>query len=313
MIYTLTLNPAVDKEYTVPRLVIDEVLRASEVRVDHGGKGFNVSRMLAALGTPSTAVGLVGGHTGDLLCDGLEDAGIYTDFVNVNGETRTNISIVDENLVHHIKVNESGPLVSEDEINTLIIKISNLVKSGDYWVLAGSLPPGAPKDIYAQIIRIVQKGGARAILDSSGEPLLLGCQAGPYLAKPNASEASQVTGKPAETLFDMARLTPELHSMGVKVVVISAGKKGALLSDGNKQWFGHTPVIEEHNPIGAGDAMVAGLVWKLAKCEEPSIALRWGLACGAAAASQPGTGMASKEIIESLFPKTRLEIVKNAL
>lgn len=313
MIYTLTLNPAVDKEYTVPRLVMDEVLRASETRVDHGGKGFNVSRMLAALGTPSTAVGMVGGHSGNLLREGLEDAGIQTDFVNVNGETRTNISIVDENLEHHIKVNESGPLVSKNEISSLLIKITSLVKSGDYWVLAGSLPPGAPKDIYAQIIRVVQDSGAHAVLDSSGEPLRLGCQAGPYLAKPNASEASQITGKPAETPVDMVSITPDLHTMGVKVAVISAGKKGALLSDGKNQWFGHSPAIEERNPIGAGDAMVAGLVWKLSEGEEPSTALRWGLACGAAAASQPGTGMASKEIIESLFPKTRLELMKNAI
>lgn len=307
MIYTLTLNPAVDKEYMVPRLLMDEVLRASETRVDHGGKGFNVSRMLATLGTPSTAVGLVGGHTGDLLREGLEDAGIFTDLVNVNGETRTNISIVDEALSHHIKVNEAGPIVSEIEMAALIAKITNLVKEGDYWVLAGSLPPGAPNDIYARIITIVQEGGARALLDTSGEPLRLGCQAGPYLAKPNASEASQITGKPSGTVVEMAQITPELHIMGVKIAVISAGKKGAILSDGEAQWFGHAPSIKEHNPIGAGDAMVAGMVWKLSQGEKPSTALRWGLACGASAASQPGTGMASKAIIEKLFPNTRLE------
>lgn len=312
MIYTLTLNPAVDKEYTVPRLVMDEVLRASETRVDNGGKGFNVSRMLAALGTQSTAVGLVGGHNGALLSEGLEDAGIHTDFVPVNGETRTNISIVDETLAHHIKVNEAGPAVSEGEIATLMSKIASLLKPGDYWVLAGSLPPGTPKDIYARIIRVVQESGARAVLDSSGEPLRLGCQAGPYLAKPNTIEASQITGKPSETVEEMSRITPELHAMGVKVAVISAGKKGALLSDGKLQWFGHPPAVEEHNPIGAGDAMVAGLVWKLAQGKEPSTALRWGLACGAAAASQPGTGMAAKEIIEGLFSKTRLKLVKDA-
>jgi 1-phosphofructokinase family hexose kinase len=311
MIFTLTLNPAVDKEYTVPLLAMDEVLRASELRIDHGGKGFNVSRMLAALGTQSTAVGLAGGHNGRLLRDGLKGAGISTDFVPVNGETRTNISIVDETLAHYIKVNEAGPTVSEGEITLLMSRITSLLKPGDFWILAGSLPPGAPKDIYARIIRIVEEVGAHAVLDSSGEPLRLGCQAGPFLAKPNANEATQITGKPTETIEEMSRITPELHAMGVKIVVISAGKKGALLSDGKSQWFGYTPAIKEHNPIGAGDAMVAGLVWKLAQGEEPSTALRWGLACGAAAASQPGTGMAPKAIIENLFPKTKLEMVKN--
>lgn len=313
MIYTLTLNPAVDKEHTVPHLVMDEVLRAASTRVDHGGKGFNVSRMLKVLGTSSTSVGLVGGHNGALLRDGLESAGIRTDFVQLNGETRTNVSIVDKALAHYIKVNETGPMVSAGEIASLMTKIESRLKPDDWWVLAGSLPPGIPDDIYARIIHIIQEGGARVVLDSSGEPLRLGCQAGPYLAKPNACEASQITGKPVETVEEMALITPELLAMGIRVVVISAGKKGALLSDGKQQWFGHTPVIEEHNPVGAGDAMVAGMVWRLAQGEEPSTALRWGLACGAAAASQPGTGMASKAIIESLFPKTILELMNNAI
>jgi 1-phosphofructokinase family hexose kinase len=220
---------------------------------------------------------------------------------------------LDESLAHYIKVNEPGPTVSDPEIAALMEKISRLVKAGDWWVLAGSLPPGAPKEIYARIIRVVQAAGAFAILDSSGEPLRLGCLAGPFMTKPNASEASQITGKPADNLAQMVKITPDLHAMGVKIAVISSGKKGALLSDGEQQWFGHTPVIEEHNPIGAGDAMVAGLVWKLAEGEEPATALRWGLACGAAAASQPGTGIAPKAIIEDLFPKTRLEQVNNAI
>ena len=312
MIYTLTLNPAVDKEYTVTRLTTDEVLRVSEMRMDYGGKGFNVSRMLSVLGAPSTAIGLVGGHTGELLREGLENDGILTDFVNVKGETRTNISIVERPGEHYVKLNEPGPLVSEDEIKTLFIKISNLVKSGDYWVLAGSLPPGAPDDIYARIIRVVQESGSLAVLDCNGEPLRLGCLASPYLAKPNASEASQITGKSAESQADMMLITSELHAMGVKVAVISVGKKGALLCDGNEQWFGNTPTIEEHNPIGAGDAMVAGLVWQLAQGGELSTALRWGLACGAAAASQPGTGMATKEIINNLFSRTSVELVQGA-
>jgi 1-phosphofructokinase family hexose kinase len=312
MIYTLTLNPAIDKEYTVTRLAFDEVMRASETRVDHGGKGFNVSRVLAALGTSSTAIGFIGGHNGVLLREGLEKVGIHTDFINVHGETRTNISIVESFGKHHLKLNEPGPIVSEDEIKALFFKISNLVKPGDYWVLSGSLPPGAPDDIYAKIIQVVQENGAIAILDSSGAPLRLGCLAKPYLVKPNANEASQLTGKPTDSLDDLNIIASEIHSMSVEVVVISAGKKGALLSDGNELWFGLAPTVKEHNPVGAGDAMVAGFVWQLAQGEQLSTALHWGLACGAAAASQSGTGMATREIINDLFSKTSVEFVKKA-
>src|SRR3954451_24411287 len=112
MIYTVTLNPALDRELTVPALVFDDVLRATETRVDCGGKGFNVSRMLAALGAESIALGFAGGHTGAMLRDGLAALGIETDFVQIGGETRTNVSIVMTNDGHYVKVNEAGPTIS---------------------------------------------------------------------------------------------------------------------------------------------------------------------------------------------------------
>ncbi len=144
MIYTLTLNPALDRELTVPALALDTVLRASESRVDCGGKGFNVSRMLASLGAQSVALGFAGGHTGAMLRDGLAALGIATDFVWITGETRTNVSIIVGDEGHHIKVNEAGPTVSADELAALAQRVRELARAGDWWVLAGSLPPGCP-------------------------------------------------------------------------------------------------------------------------------------------------------------------------
>ena len=313
MIFTVTLNPAVDKEYSVSRLTMDEVLRATSMRMDFGGKGFNVSRMLVSLGTKSIVLGLVGGHAGDLLQNGLVSLGIETDFIRIAGETRTNISIVSQEQKHYIKVNESGPTISAYEISGFLKKIKELVQPGDWWVLAGSLPPGVPDDIYSQIIKIVQTGRAHAILDTSGQSLLLGCQASPFLVKPNASEAAQLSGKPYNTIRQLTEIPPFIHKFGVENVVISAGKKGALLSDGSSQWLGVAPKIKEQNPIGAGDAMVAGLVWRLAMGESLPSALKWGIACGAAAASQAGTGMAPRSLVETLLPKIELKEVKNAI
>jgi len=312
MIYTLTLNPAIDKEYEVSHLVFNEVIRANEMRVDHGGKGFNVSRMLKSLDTPSTAIGFVGGFTGKILQTGLEKAGIHTEFISINGESRTNISIIEGHGKKHIKLNEPGPRVNMDEINTLLTKITTLAKPGDYWILAGSLPPGVPDDIYAKIINILKKKHAFSVLDSSGEALRLGCLEGPFLAKPNAFEASVITHLPAESIIDLVKVGQRIHLMGVEVVVISAGEKGALISNKSEQWFGQAPIIEEHNPIGAGDAMVAGLIWQISQTGELKTALRWGLACGAASASQPGTSMATREIINSLFDRTSIELVGKA-
>lgn len=171
MIYTLTLNPALDRELTVPAFAFDKVLRATAVRVDWGGKGFNVSRALTALGAESIALGFVGGVTGESLRVGLAELGIRTDFVQVAGETRTNVSIVTEDHTHYLKVNDPGPTITLAEQTALLQKIRAFAQPGDWWVLAGSLPPGVPANFYAQVIQLVQSAGGHAALDWLRLPL----------------------------------------------------------------------------------------------------------------------------------------------
>jgi len=299
-IYTLTLNPAVDSELTVPEIEFDTVLRASAWRVDFGGKGFNVSRMLRSLDTPSTALGFAGGKGGELLRDGLEALGIGTDFVWVSGETRTNISIVPAAHDRYIKANEPGPTISADEQEALFEKVRELSQSGDWWVLAGSLPPGVATDFYAQLIEIIQSAGAKVILDTSGEALEKGAQAKPFLAKPNDIELEKLTGLPVNDQAEITVAAQKLQQMGVANVVVSLGKKGALLVTSDEIALVESPVIEERNPIGAGDSMVGGLTWGLSQELPLAEALRWGIACGAAAASLSGTGVGSRELVEKL-------------
>lgn len=300
MIYTLTLNPALDRELTVPDLVFDEVLRASALRVDYGGKGFNVSRALAALGGDSVALGFVGGKTGERLEAGLSSLGIETDFTWVGEETRTNVSVVAENQPQYLKVNERGPTVTPGEQHKLTAKIGQLARPGDWWVLAGSLPPGAARTIYADVIESLQSIGANAILDTSGPPLRHGCESGPFLVKPNAHEASELTGRHVRTLEEARGAAESIHEMGVELVLISMGEAGALLSDGTRAWLARPPEVEERNPIGAGDASVAGLAWGLSRGLPLAEVLRWSMACGAAAASLAGTAVGSYELVQSL-------------
>lgn len=306
-IYTVTLNPAVDRELTVPAITFDTVLRATSWRVDYGGKGFNVSRMLHAFGTPSVALGFAGGRSGELLRDGLEGLGIATDFVWVTGETRTNVSIVTEAHDHYVKANEPGPTVSSGEQMALVSKVRRLVRPGDWWVLAGSLPPGVPATIYMPLVGAIQGGGAHAILDTSGDALAHGCAAHPYLAKPNDAEAGKMTGLPVDSPAQLAAAARAVQAAGVSKVVISLGKRGALLYDGEQTWLAASPVIEERNPIGAGDSMVGGLVWALHHGEPLVAALRWGIACGAATASQDGTAVGSRELVEKLAARVQVE------
>ena len=307
MIYTLTPNPAVDRELTVPAMEFDSVLRASESRVDFGGKGFNVSRLLKGMETSSTAVGFLAGNAGELLQNGLKSLGIGTDFVWVTGETRTNVSIVTQSHDHYIKVNEKGPLVDAAKQQELLDKVGTLTKPGDWWVLAGSMPPGAPDDFYARVVNVLNKQEANAILDTTGEALRLGCSERPYLIKPNAEEVHALTGMPINSTTEIALAAVELRKMGARNVVISMGKAGALLQTAEETWLTHSPQIKEKNPIGAGDSMVGGLVWALSQGISLKEALGWGVASGAATASLSGTEVGSRPLIEELFKQVHFE------
>jgi 1-phosphofructokinase family hexose kinase len=197
--------------------------------------------------------------------------------------------------------------VDESKQQELLDKIDSLAKSGDWWVLAGSLPPGVANDIYARVVNVLNKHQANAVLDTSGESLQLGCAEKPYLVKPNAEEAQALTGLPMDTSAQIAAGAADIRRMGAQNVVISLGKAGALLHTPEATWLVHTPKIHEKNPIGAGDSMVGGLVWALTQGIALKEALGWGVASGAATASLPGTEVGTRPLIEELFSQVRFE------
>lgn len=305
MIYTLTLNPAVDLELQIEQFQFNSVARAQGSRMDCGGKGFNVSRMLRNVGIDSTAMGFVGGYNGQRLQAELSALGINTEFTEINGETRTNVSIVAHGEQQHIKVNEAGPEISKDELITLIQAVKKNLKAGDWWVLGGSLPPGIEDSIYADLIELIEAAGAFSILDSSGEALKLGCLAKPSLAKPNLDEAQELLGLTTEQLNDSGTWCKALLKSGVKSLVVSLGEDGALLVTDKQFEKVSSPKVVEANPIGAGDSMVAGIVWRLSLGDSLQDALPYGLACGAATASRSGTDLGSLEQVNELVKQCR--------
>ena len=307
MIFTVTLNPAVDRELTVDSIAFDTVLRASDWQVDCGGKGFNVARMLKSLGVASTALGFAAGKTGELLEKRLQALGIETDFTWVEGETRTNVSIISSDNGRYVKVNEPGPTIADEHLVRLKEKIKARARSGDWWVVAGSLPPGVPAEFYGEIIEIIHSVGAKVFLDTSSEALRRSCSAGPLLVKPNAEEAHELTGLPVGDTREIAEAGTAICTMGPANVIVSLGKDGALLVNGNDVWKAASPKITEKNPIGAGDSMVAGIVWGLSEGAKLSEALRRGIACGAATASQNGTAVGSLSQVKELLQKVQLE------
>lgn len=176
-------------------------------------------------------------------------------------------------------------------------------------MLAGSLSPGVPPTYYSELINIIQKAGAKVFLDTSGEALRQNCAAKPLLIKPNDEEAHELTGLPVETNEEIAAVGAAISAMGPSSVIISLGKEGAVLVDDGKAWQAASPEITAANPIGAGDSMVAGIVWGLSEGDSMQDALCKGIACGAATASQKGTSVGSLEQVRKLLTEVQLQEV----
>jgi 1-phosphofructokinase family hexose kinase len=308
VIVTVTPNPVLDRTLTVPRIVFDEMIRAKAVRLDLGGKGFNVSRALKELGTASLATGFVGGATGQMLERGLGDMGIETDLVHIAGETRTNVVISDADTKRYIKVNEAGPTVRAEEMVAFFDRARARVRPGDLWVLSGSLPPGLPRGFYAQLVTVVQTGGAKALLDSSAEPLRRGCLASPYLVKPNAIEAREMTGRAISSVDDALGATEFFLQQGVHFVALSLGADGLLLAGQRRSVWARPPRVRTLNPVGAGDALLAGVAWGLEQRLPLEEVTRWGVAAGTAAAMREGVDVGTRSEVQALYDQTRIEI-----
>ncbi len=306
-ILTLTPNPSLDRTLTVPAVRLDEVLRATESRVDPGGKGFNVARALAALGMACTPLAFLGGDTGLQLAALMEAAGVAVQPVPITDATRTCYVVTDAQGSRHLKVNEPGPRVSEAESALLFAAVERDARPGDLWVLAGSLPRGLENDFYARLVRLLRAAGARPVLDASGEALRQGLAAAPFLIKPNALEAGEVLGVEISTPGEAARAAVQLCGTGVEVVAISLGAEGLVLGQGAMCVHAQPPMVQARNTVGAGDATVAGILWALAQ-ELPLLEMaRWGAACGTAAAMCAGTDFGTRAEVRALAVHVRVE------
>jgi 1-phosphofructokinase len=294
MIVTLTLNPSVDRTVEVETLARGEVMRALGVRVDPGGKGINVSRALAAHGLPTRAVVTVGGAEGEHLVALLRDTGIEIIPVRIKGAIRSNITVVEPDGTT-TKFNEPGAQLSPDELAAVFGAVKTAVESADWLVASGSLPPGTPASVYADLVRSLQGSGTSVAVDTSGAALDAVLAAGPTLVKPNRDELAEVTGRQLAPITDVVEAAYRLIDLGAGAVLASLGADGAVLVDQQGAVHGRTPAIPQLSSVGAGDAMLAGF---LAGGGKGPDALSEALAWGAAAVLQPGSGMPSPHEID---------------
>ena len=304
MINTVTLNPALDKTVEIPSFAADSVNRITTMRTDPGGKGINVSKVISKLGGQSIATGILGGDTGLAIQSALKTMGLKTSFRFTEGETRTNLKVIDPVNHTNTDINEPGVTVSEEILNGLLAQLTAGLEKGDIVVLSGSLPKGSPRDTYYTWTGACKKAGAKVILDADGELLEAGLKASPYLIKPNNHELSQLLGETLATpeeLNKAARRLMEEH--GIAKVVVSMGGKGALYVTQDETIYAEGLKVPVGSTVGAGDSVVAAL----AVAEESGMGLeetvRLSTATGGANVMCSGTQAAEYEVIQELLPK----------
>lgn len=301
MIITVTLNPSLDRTLHFPSVAWGAVNRASSSALDLSGKGVNVSIALRQLGHDSVVMGLAAGAFGRVLVEGLEALGYRCAFVETEGETRSNVTVIEDSTGRSMKLNESGPPASPEALAALEERLATLLSPGDIVVLAGSLPPGAPVDMYARMIDVAHGCGARVALDSSGPALAAGCRAAPDLVKPNEHEAAELLGRSLSG--DLCETLRALRALGPQRVLLSLGAAGAAYSDGMGCWRASPPPITEVNNVGAGDAALAGALAAWAEGAPPEGIVRMAVATGTAAACLDGTAFPSREAVEQMYSR----------
>lgn len=304
MIYTVTLNPALDKTVEIPSLTIDSVNRITAMRTDPGGKGINVSKVIQKLGGKSVATGILGGATGRAIQSAVEEMGLETSFCFVEGETRTNLKVVDPVNHTNTDINEPGVTVSEEVLEDLLAQLSGRLCSDDLVVLSGSLPKGAPVDTYRTWVAACREKGAKVILDVDGSLLAAGLEASPYLIKPNNHELSALLGRSLETKEELKAAACQLMDRyGISKVVVSMGGDGALYVTKEDTIYAEGLQVPVGSTVGAGDSVVAALAVAEERGMSLEEAVRLSTATGAANVMCSGTQAAEYEVIESLLPK----------
>ena len=300
MIYTVTLNPALDKTIYVDNFSLDEVNRVLALREDPGGKGINVTKVVEALGGSSEALALLGGSVGARIQQMLDAAHIKLHAFQVAGETRTNTKVVDEVRHTNTDINEPGPTVSEADLDSMLQVLLDLICPQDIVVLSGSLPAGAPADTYRAWIEACSAAGARVFLDASGEAFEKGLEAKPYLIKPNEVELGAMLGRALDTDEKVVEAARALVEDGISCVVVSRGGDGAVCVDKENVVVARSPKVKVASTVGCGDSVVAALALGADTSMELDDLLVLAMATGSANAMQSGTQPAPLELVESL-------------
>jgi 6-phosphofructokinase 2 len=312
MIYTITLNPALDRTLWIESVRDDVSNRILEEKSFAGGKSVDVSKVLKNLGQESIALGFVGGFAGRELEGRLLNEGIQTDFIHVSGETRTNIIIHERVTGKQLAFNARGPEIRPSELMEFIERLERLPCS-DLVAIGGSLPLGVSPEIYRKIITLVKRCQSTVVLDVDGEALRKGITARPDVIKPNIHELSELVGRELKELDDIRAAAREINRQGVRIVLISMGARGILMVSEGQEYLAAPPKVDVQSTIGAGDSSVAGFIFGLVNKKSLKDCLVYAAAAGTATTLHQGTALAQNEDFLRLVPEVELTVLSESI
>lgn len=307
MIITVTLNPAIDKTAQVKQMVCNGLNRLNNVMLDVGGKGINVSKAIKELGGQSICTGFIAGENGEWIEKRLDQMGLEYKFMHVEGNTRMNLKVLDEDM-NLTELNEVGDEINTDDLQKFKSDLLAMTFSGDIVVLAGSVPKGVPRDIYKELITLLKDKGAKVVLDAEGDLFTHGIEAGPHLIKPNKYELCKYFGLDENVSeLDLIENAKKLLYKGIETVVISLGSKGAIFITHDE--VARIPGLQiiAHSAVGAGDSMVGALAYGIEQNYELIPLIKLAVATSAGAVMTKGTKAPSLAMVEKLIKEVNIE------
>ncbi len=308
MILVLAANAGLDRTYLVSNFAVGMYHHPRRFRVLPGGKGVNVARVLRQLGTETIVTGFAGGHCGAALTSMLKAEGVRTEFVRIAEESRVCLNIVDETTRAQTQLDEVGPLVSPAELAQLSNQWRRLLPHAQMVVIAGSAPRGVPFDAYVDLIFTAKERRLPVVLDVREPYLSPAVQAGPTVLKPNLTELSALAGTELSVPMGVVQAGRDLLRYGVKMVLASVGKQGAIaVTSESGEWWAKPPATETVSDVGSGDSLVAGLVYASMHRMSLQARLRWAVAAGTANAAQFGAGLCDKAEVEKLVEGVQVQ------
>jgi 1-phosphofructokinase family hexose kinase len=300
LIVTLTINPAIDRIFSVDRLAFEDRSYINSVGESAGGRGINASRVIHSFGGDTHAVLTSGGDSGKRLEEHLAGCGYPTTLVPIHNAIRTNLTITDKHGLT-VNLNETGPELTNAEVKCVERAVREALRNASWLLLCGSLPPGVPSSFYGKMIAMARRRHVKTLLHADRDALREGIEQQPTVVTPNQQEAERLLGRTLLTRSHFLEAAAQIRSMGPESVVLSLGGRGAIGAFADGLLEALPPRVDAVCPIGAGDALSAGYSWSCARKKNHAEALRWGVAAGTASSRLPGMNYATLEQVEEVY------------